>query len=54
MQAALANAKLALREGDAAAEVQLQPELVRLVGTEDSQIGMRAFLTRTAAEFIGK
>ena len=54
VQAALANAKLALREGDAAAEVQLQPELVRLVGTEDSQIGMRAFLTRTKAEFIGK
>jgi enoyl-CoA hydratase len=54
VQAALANAKLALHEGDAAAEAQLQPELVRLVGTEDSQIGMRAFLTRTRAEFVGK
>jgi enoyl-CoA hydratase/carnithine racemase len=54
VQAALANAKLALREGDAAAEAQLQPELVRLVATEDSQIGMRAFLTRTKAEFIGR
>jgi enoyl-CoA hydratase len=54
VQAALANAKLALRHGDVAAEAQLQPELVRLVATEDSQIGMRAFLTRTKAEFIGK
>jgi enoyl-CoA hydratase/carnithine racemase len=54
VQAALTNAKVAVREGDAAAESQLQPELVRLVGTEDSQIGMRAFLTRTTAEFVGK
>jgi enoyl-CoA hydratase len=54
VQAALANARLALREGDAAAAADLQPELVRLVATEDSQIGMRAFLTRTTAEFVGK
>src|SRR6195952_2513499 len=54
VQAALANAKLAIREGDAAAEAQLQPELLRLVATEDSKIGMRAFLTRTKAEFIGR
>jgi enoyl-CoA hydratase len=54
VQAALANARLALREGDAAAEAQLQPELMRLVATKDSQIGMQAFLSRTPAEFIGK
>jgi enoyl-CoA hydratase/carnithine racemase len=54
VQAALANAKLALRDGDAAAAARLQPELVRLVATEDSKIGMRAFLSRTEAEFIGK
>jgi enoyl-CoA hydratase len=54
VQAALANAKLAIREGDAAAEAQLQPELIRLVATEDSQIGMQAFVSRTTAEFIGK
>jgi enoyl-CoA hydratase len=54
VQAALANAKLAIREGDAAAEAQLQPELMRLVATEDSKIGMRAFLSRTVASFIGK
>ena len=54
VQAALANAKLAVREGDAAAEARLQPELVRLVATEDSRIGMQAFLSRTEAQFVGK
>jgi enoyl-CoA hydratase len=54
VQAALANAKLAIREGDAAAEARLQPELMRLVATEDSRIGMQAFLSRTEARFIGK
>jgi enoyl-CoA hydratase/carnithine racemase len=54
VQAALGNAKLALREGDAAAEAQLQPELMRLVATEDSKIGMQAYISRTTAEFIGK
>jgi enoyl-CoA hydratase len=54
VQAALANAKLAIREGDAAAEEQLQPELLRLVQTEDSKIGMQAFLSRTEAHFVGR
>jgi enoyl-CoA hydratase len=54
VQAALTNAKLAVREGDAAAEAQLQPELLRLVATEDSKIGMRAFLARSTAEFLGQ
>jgi enoyl-CoA hydratase/carnithine racemase len=54
VQAALANAKLAVRDGDAAAEARLQPELVRLAATEDSKIGMQAFLTRTDANFVGK
>jgi enoyl-CoA hydratase/carnithine racemase len=54
VQAALANAKLAVRDGDAAAEARLQPELMRLVATEDSKIGMQAFLSRTEARFIGK
>jgi enoyl-CoA hydratase/carnithine racemase len=54
VQAALANAKLAVRDGDAVAEARLQPELVRLVQTEDSQIGMRAFLSRTDANFVGR
>lgn len=53
VQAALANANLAIRDGDAAAEAALQPDLVRLAASDDAAIGMRAFLTRTAAEFTG-
>jgi enoyl-CoA hydratase/carnithine racemase len=54
VQAALANAKLAVREGDAAAEAQLQPALVRLAASEDARIGMEAFLARTEAQFVGR
>jgi enoyl-CoA hydratase len=54
VQAALANAKLAVREGDAAAEAALQPELVRLAQTEDSRIGMQAFISRSEAHFVGR
>ncbi len=50
MQATLANARLAVREGPAAAEARLQPELVRLASSEDAAIGMRAFAERTTAE----
>jgi enoyl-CoA hydratase/carnithine racemase len=54
VQSALANARTAIRNGDAAAEAALQPELVRLASTEDAAIGMTAFATRTAAEFVGR
>ena len=54
VQAALANARKAIREGDAAAEAALQPELVRLAATEDSSIGMQAFLSRSEAHFVGR
>ena len=54
VQAALANSRTAIRAGDAAAEAALQPELVRLAATEDAAIGMTAFATRTAAEFVGR
>ncbi|MGO4594501.1 crotonase/enoyl-CoA hydratase family protein [Leifsonia sp. 2TAF2] len=54
VQAALANAKRAVRDGDAAAEAELQPALVRLAGSEDARIGMEAFLTRTEATFVGR
>jgi len=54
VQAALANARVAVREGDAAAEQGLQPELVRLATSEDARIGMEAFITRTPATFIGR
>ena len=54
VQATLASARLAVRESDAAAEAGLQPALVRLAGSEDSAIGMRAFLSRTPAVFVGR
>jgi enoyl-CoA hydratase/carnithine racemase len=54
VQAALANARTAIRAGDAAAEAALQPELVRLVATEDAAIGMTAFANRATAEFVGR
>ena len=54
VQAALANAKRAVRAGDAAAEAELQPALVRLAASEDARIGMEAFLTRTEAQFVGR
>ena len=36
------------------AEAQLQPELAKLVQSEDAAIGIQAFLSRTEAKFIGK
>ncbi|MEX1079309.1 MAG: crotonase/enoyl-CoA hydratase family protein [Homoserinimonas sp.] len=53
VQATLANARQAItdRAGAAAA---LQRELVRLAGSEDAQIGMESFATRTPAEFVGR
>ena len=54
VQATLANARRAVRDGEAAAEAQLPGELVRLMQTEDARIGMQAFLTRTEPEFVGR
>ncbi len=54
VQATLANARAAIRDGDAAAEAALQPELVRLATTEDSRIGMESFFTRQPAKFVGR
>lgn len=54
VQATLANARTAVRDGVAAAESALQPELARLAGTEDARIGMEAFLARRPAEFTGR
>jgi len=54
VQASLANAALAVRDGAVAAAAALQPELVRLANSEDARIGMIAFATRTDAEFIGR
>lgn len=54
VQAALANARLAVAEGDAVAAARLQPALVALVGSEDAAIGMRAFVERGTAAFVGR
>ncbi len=54
VQAALANARLAVRAGEAAAEERLPGELVRLIHAEDARIGMQAFLSRTDPEFVGR
>ena len=54
VQAALANARLAIAEGDAAAAASLQPDLVRLMATEDARLGMIAFANRTPAQFVGR
>ncbi|MEQ1735282.1 MAG: crotonase/enoyl-CoA hydratase family protein [Rhodoglobus sp.] len=54
VQAALANARRAIRDGDAAAEAELQPALGRLAGTEDARIGMEAFTSRQPAQFVGE
>jgi enoyl-CoA hydratase len=54
VQSALANARLAVRDGDAAAEAQLTPQLVKLVHSEDARIGMEAFMTRQTATFVGR
>ncbi len=54
IQATLANSRIAVRDGAASAEAALQPALAHLVQTEDSRIGMQAFLTRTPAVFVGR
>lgn len=54
VRATLANAKLALRDGDAAAIDAMPAELARLTGTEDHRIGMAAFRTRTAPNYVGR
>lgn len=54
VQATLANARSAIRDGDARAEAALQPALVRLAATEDARIGMESFFTRQPAKFVGR
>ncbi|MGO4692564.1 crotonase/enoyl-CoA hydratase family protein [Glaciibacter sp. 2TAF33] len=54
VQATLANARTAVRDGSAAAEAELQPTLSRLAATADARIGMESFFTRRPAEFIGR
>ena len=53
VSATLRNARLAVREGDAAAEADLRPTLRRLAATRDAQRGVAAFANRTSAAFRG-
>jgi enoyl-CoA hydratase/carnithine racemase len=52
VQATLANARLATTDPQRAAEL-LQPELMRLLGTNDAKRGMQAFMTRSEATYEG-
>jgi enoyl-CoA hydratase len=54
VQATLRSARLALRQGPAAAEAALFPEVVRLLATEDAGRGVAAFLSRQPASFVGR
>ena len=54
VQATLASARLAAREGEAVAEARLQPELVRLLATDDARRGAEAAARRAAPEWTGR
>jgi len=54
VQATLHSARLAQREGEAAAAAELVPTVVKLFGTEDARIGLESFLTRQPAQFVGR
>jgi enoyl-CoA hydratase/carnithine racemase len=53
VQATLANARLAQRAGETEAAQMLQPELMRLMASNDAKRGFAAFLSRTQATFGG-
>lgn len=54
MRATLANARLADRESEAAAEAELVLTVVKLFAGEDARIGLESFINRTTAEFVGR
>jgi enoyl-CoA hydratase/carnithine racemase len=54
VQGTLRNARLAWREGEAAANQQLVPELRKLMGSEDAQEGIQAFIERRDGVFSGR
>lgn len=54
VQATLANARLAVAQGESAAAARLPGELVRLMQTEDARIGLEAFMSRTEPQFLGR
>jgi enoyl-CoA hydratase/carnithine racemase len=54
VQASLRNARLAWREGEAAAAARLFPELSALMGTEDAREGIQSFIERRDGNFSGR
>jgi enoyl-CoA hydratase/carnithine racemase len=54
VQASLRSARLARREGEAAAAAQLFPELLALMGTEDAREGIQSFIERRDGDFAGR
>ncbi|SOE07367.1 hypothetical protein [Streptomyces sp. Ag109_G2-15] len=54
VRATLANARLADRESEAAAEAELVLTVVKLFAGEDARIGLESFINRTTAEFVGR
>jgi enoyl-CoA hydratase/carnithine racemase len=54
VRATLASARLAQREGDAAAAKALVPEIRALMGSDDAREGLQSFLERRAGRFTGR
>jgi enoyl-CoA hydratase len=50
----LISAQRALAEGERAAMEPLLPDVLALFGTEDGQEGMRSFVERRSAKFVGR
>ena len=54
VKATLASAHRARTEGEAAAFRQLEPDMAELFGSEDGREGLRSFVERREAEFVGR
>ncbi|HXA41865.1 MAG TPA: crotonase/enoyl-CoA hydratase family protein [Candidatus Solibacter sp.] len=54
VQGTLRNARVAWREGEAAAAQQLVPEIQALMGSEDAAEGIQAFIERRDGVFSGR
>jgi enoyl-CoA hydratase len=54
VQATLASARQAVREGEAAATANLHPTVTRLMASDDAKEGVRAMLERRPGDFKGR